>query len=85
MFDESLRDVFSALCKDIQKRLRGRGAELKDEELLLLKFYIIVLLVLLSPSGDLGIGLVWHNLSPLDPTPPPQLFGPTVEILFKLN
>ena len=58
MFDESLRDVFSALCKDIQKRLRGRGAELKDEELLLLKFYIIVLLVLLSPSGDLGIGLV---------------------------
>ena len=43
----------------------------------------------LSPSGDLGIGLVWHNLSPLDPTgphpTPPQLFGPTVEILFKLN
>ena len=37
MFDESLRDVFSALCKDIHKRLRGRGAELKDEELLLLK------------------------------------------------
>ena len=34
----------------------------------------------LSPSGDLGISLVWHNLSP-----PPQLFGPTVEILFKLN
>ena len=22
----------------------------------------------LSPSGDLGIGLVWHNLSPPDPT-----------------
>ena len=37
-------------------------------------------LILLSPSGDLGIGTVWHNLSP-----PPQLFGPTVEILFKLN
>ena len=36
--------------------------------------------VLLSPSGDLGIGLVWHNLS--NPHP---LFGPTVEILFKLN
>ena len=34
---------------------------------------------LLSPSGDLGIGLVWDN-----PTPP-RLFGPTVEILFKLN
>ena len=39
--------------------------------------------LLLSPSGDLGISLVWHNLSPPDPTP--QLFGPTVEILFKLN
>ena len=25
-FDESLKDVFSALCKDIQKRL-GRGKE----------------------------------------------------------
>ena len=36
----------------------------------------------LSPSGDLGIGLVWHNLS-LDPTGPH--FGLTVEILFKLN
>ena len=35
----------------------------------------------LSPSGDLGIGLVWDN----HPTGPPQLFGPTVEILFKLN
>ena len=46
MFDESLRDVFSALCKDIQKRLRGRGAELKDEERLLPKFYIILLFVL---------------------------------------
>ena len=34
----------------------------------------------LSPSGDLEIGLVWHNLSP-----PPPHFGPTVEILFKLN
>ena len=33
----------------------------------------------LSPSGDLGIGLVWDN------NPTPQLFGPTVEILFKLN
>ena len=40
---------------------------------------------LLSPSGDLGISLVWHNLSPPDPTPPSQLFGPTVEILFKVN
>ena len=37
----------------------------------------------LSPSGDLGISLVWHNLSPPDPTGPH--FGPTVEILFKLN
>ena len=45
-FDGSLKDVFSALCKDIQKRLRGRGAELKDEELLLLKFHFILLLVL---------------------------------------
>ena len=34
----------------------------------------------LSPSGDLGIGLVWDN-HPHHP----QLFGPTVEILFKLN
>ena len=33
---------------------------------------------LLSPSGDLGIGLVWDNH-------PYRLFGPTVEILFKLN
>ena len=33
----------------------------------------------LSPSGDLGTSLVWHNLSPL------PLFGPTVEILFKVN
>ena len=34
---------------------------------------------LLWPSGDLGISLVWRNLSG------PQLIGPTVEILFKLN
>ena len=27
-------------------------------------------LALLSPSGDLGISLVWHNLSPPHPTPP---------------
>ena len=33
----------------------------------------------LSPSGDLGIGLVWDN------NRTPQLFGPTVEILFKQN
>ena len=39
---------------------------------------------LLSPSGDLGIGLVWDN-HPDQPTPPHRLFGPTVEILFKLN
>ena len=34
-FDESLKDVFSALCKDIQKRLgRGkRGRELEGEEM----------------------------------------------------
>ena len=38
----------------------------------------IIAFELLSPSGDLGIGLVWHNLSG-------QLFGPTDEILFKLN
>ena len=39
---------------------------------------------LLSPSGDLGIGLVWDNLSnPIQS--PPRLFGLTVEILFKLN
>ena len=31
-FDESLKDVFSALCKDIQKRL-GRGKEEGEEEL----------------------------------------------------
>ena len=37
----------------------------------------------LSPSGDLGIALVWDNHPP-HPTPP-QLFGPAVEILFKLN
>ena len=35
---------------------------------------------LLSPSGDLRIGLVWD----IHPTPP-ATFGPTVEILFKLN
>ena len=35
--------------------------------------------ILLSPSGDLGISLVWHNLSP------PRLFGLSVEILFKVN
>ena len=40
--------------------------------------------IFLSPSGDLGIGLVWDNLSWPHPTGP-QLFGPTVEILFKLN
>ena len=39
--------------------------------------------ILLSPSGDLGIRLVWHNLSPPDRTGPH--FDPTVEILFKLN
>ena len=33
--------------------------------------------VFLSPSGDLGISLVWRNLSPPDPTGPP-LFAPTV-------
>ena len=37
--------------------------------------------VFLSPSGDLGIRLVWHNRTP----PPHRFFGPTVEILFKLN
>ena len=37
----------------------------------------------LSPLGDLGIGLVWDNHP--DRTTPPQLFGPTVEILFKVN
>ena len=36
-------------------------------------------LYLLSPSGDLGIGLVWDN----NPTGPPH-FGPTVEVLSKL-
>ena len=39
----------------------------------------------LSPSGDLGISLVWHNLSGPHPTTPPRLFGLSVEILFKLN
>ena len=38
------------------------------------------MLCFLSPSGDLGIGLVLDN--PIPPHPP---FGPTVEILFKLN
>ena len=33
----------------------------------------------LSPSGDLGIGLVWDN------NRTGQLFGPTVKILSKLN
>ena len=35
----------------------------------------------ISPSGDLGIGLVWDN----NRTGPDPHFGPTVEILFKLN
>ena len=39
---------------------------------------------LLSPSGDLGIGLVWDN-HPHPTGPDHPLFGPTVEILFKLN
>ena len=39
----------------------------------------ICLSYFLSPSGDLGISLVWHNLSW------PPLFGPTVEILFKVK
>ena len=34
--------------------------------------------VFLSPSGDLGIGLVWHNRTG-------PHFGLTVEILFKVN
>ena len=38
----------------------------------------------LSPSGDLGIGLVWDILKP-HPPPTHSLCGPTVEILFKLN
>ena len=41
---------------------------------------ILNILKFLSPSGDLGISLVWHNLSG-----PHRLFGLTVEILFKLN
>ena len=47
--------------------------------------YVVIWSAFLSPSGDLGIGLVWDN----NRTPPDrttlQLFGPTVEILFKLN
>ena len=43
------------------------------------------LIKLLSPSGDLGISLVWHNLSGPHPTTPPRLFGLSVEILFKVN
>ena len=49
---------------------------------------LVCYLTFLSPSGDLGISLVWHNLSPPDRTGPDsflQLFGPTVEILFKVN
>ena len=38
---------------------------------------------LLSPSGDLGISLVWDNHPDRTGTDPH--FGPTVEILFKLN
>ena len=39
--------------------------------------------VIVSPSGDLGIGLVWDKPTGPDRTEP--LFSPTVEILFKLN
>ena len=42
---------------------------------------------LLSPSGNLGIGVVWDNHPhPTGPHQTPQmLFGPIVEIFFKLN
>ena len=42
--------------------------------------FLINIWLFLSPSGDLGIGLVWDNRT----TPQPD-FGSTVEILFKLN
>ena len=68
---------------DFQKLVFCYVQELPDK-LRILSFYT-QRLVLLSRSGDLGIGLVWdNNRTPPDPTGP-QLFGPTVEILFKLN
>ena len=39
--------------------------------------------LLLSPSGDLGIGLIWDN-HPIQSNPI-RHFGPSVEIFFKLN
>ena len=45
---------------------------------------LYIFFLFLSPSGDLGIGLVWDNPTPPHPGPD-RLFGPTVEILFKLN
>ena len=48
--------------------------------LIILVIVMFTLILLLSPSGDLGIGLVWDNR-----TTPQPLFGQTVEILFKLN
>ena len=45
-------------------------------------YMYIVHCTFLSPSGDLGIGLVWDNHPP-DRTEP--LFGPTVEIRSQLN
>ena len=48
------------------------------------KNYVCTNSRLLSPSGDLGIGLGWDN-HPDRTGPDHPHFGPTVEILFKLN
>ena len=74
-YDEGLAEVYLLRKKQIHKIWMQIPPAL---------FFLPKLGHLLSPSGDLGIGLVWDN-QPTPPQPGPQLFGPTVEFLFKLN
>ena len=78
------REVLSQhTLEAIKTFVAAKSLRLKFSNLSLFKWSSLMLLFL-SPSGDLWIGLGWDNLSPPHKTPP-QLFGPTVAILFKLN